>query len=160
MPQPTDTMTDTRQRSKKQAAIDLHQLHGICEANYARMLRLFPRYETCNEREFMVGTAKVCLQVLERCRYTTVFRITQQQPEAQWLGLLSAEVRAYHDASMLEVFAFQSHRQAAARYAYPNAQMHQQDEKFQQNAFLAQWLEHCLQSGRSMQPLNIAVPGT
>ena len=27
--------------------------------------------------------------------------------------------------------------------------MHQQDEKYQQNRFLAEWLEHCLANGRS-----------
>jgi uncharacterized protein YqiB (DUF1249 family) len=26
--------------------------------------------------------------------------------------------------------------------------MHQQDEKSQQNRFMADWLEHCLQNGR------------
>jgi uncharacterized protein YqiB (DUF1249 family) len=35
--------------------------------------------------------------------------------------------------------------------------MFQQDEKSQQNRFLADWLEHCLHNGRSGQPL--AVPG-
>ena len=50
---------------------------------------------------------------------------------------------------MLEVGMFQSHRQVAARYRYPNDQMFQQDEKYQQNRFLADWLEHCLHNGRA-----------
>jgi uncharacterized protein len=56
-------------------------------------------------------------------------------------------VRAYHDVRMLEVGVFQSHRQVAARYHYPNDQMFAQDEKYQQNRFLADWLEHCLLNG-------------
>ena len=57
-------------------------------------------------------------------------------------------MRAYHDAGMLEVGSFQSCRRVEARYPYPNRRMHQQDEKYQQNRFLAEWLEHCLQDGR------------
>jgi uncharacterized protein YqiB (DUF1249 family) len=45
--------------------------------------------------------------------------------------------------------AFQSSRQVAPRYQYPNAAMFAQNEKYQQNVFLADWLEHCLQNGRA-----------
>jgi uncharacterized protein YqiB (DUF1249 family) len=133
---------------KKQFRMDLVALHAVCEANYARLLRLFPDYENSNSREFSVGSASVRLEVVERCRYTTIFCLHQHHAEAQWLGSLKAEVRAYHDAGMLEVGMFQSHRSVAARYQYPNDKMYQQDEKSQQNRFLADWLEHCLQNGR------------
>ena len=63
-------------------------------------------------------------------------------------------MRAYHDAGMLEVGMFQSHRKIAARYQYPNHAMHQQDEKSQQNRFLADWLEHCLQHGRALPAVD------
>ena len=46
----------------------------------------------------------------------------------------------------------------AARYQYPNRNMYQEDEKSQQNRFLADWLEHCLQNGHVSHPL--AVPGS
>jgi uncharacterized protein YqiB (DUF1249 family) len=72
------------------------------------------------------------------------------------LGLLRIEVRAYHDARMLEVGMFQSHRKVAARYQYPNRQMFAQNEKYQQNRFLADWLGHCLQNGRA--DLDVAAP--
>ncbi len=142
------------QRAAKQAyRVDLKALHAICEANYARLLRLFPDYESCNSREFDVGTAQVRIDVVERSRYTTIFRLFQTHAEADWLGLMRVEVRAYHDAGMLEVGAFQSHRRVQGRYAYPNDRMYQQDEKSQQNHFLADWLEHCLENGRSSSPL-------
>jgi len=149
---------DLQQARKKQFKLDLAELHAVCEANYARLLRLFPDYENSNLRELMVGTARVRLEVAERCRYTTIFHIHQQHSEDRWLGRLRVEVRAYHDASMLEVGMFQSHRQVAARYQYPNDKMFQQDEKSQQNRFLADWLEHCLQNGRSS--LDMSVPAT
>ncbi len=134
---------------KKQFSLDLAGLHAVCEANYARLMRLFPDYEHSNCREFAVGTAHVQLRVLERCRYTTIFHLHQLHAQARWLGNLKVEMRAYHDASMLEVGMFQTHRGIAARYAYPNDNMFQQDEKSQQNRFLADWLEHCLLEGRS-----------
>lgn len=138
-----------RKLEKKLFKLDLTELHAVCEANYARLMHLFPDYQNCNSRELLVGTARVQLEVIERCRYTTIFRIHQHHAETRWLGLLRVEVRAYHDASMLEVGMFQAHRSAAPRYTYPNARMVQQDEKFQQNRFMAEWLEHCLQNGRS-----------
>lgn len=138
---------------KKRFKVDLAELHALCEANYARLLRLFPDYENTTTREFAVGAARVQLAVVERSRYTTIFHLHQQQAEARWLGQLRMEVRAYHDAGMLEVGMFQSHRHVAARYRYPNDNMFAQDEKSQQNRFLADWLEHCLLHGRSQVAL-------
>ena len=138
----------------RQFKLDLSALHAVCEANYARMLRLFPDYETSNFREFLLGPARVRMEVLERSRYTTIFRLSQQHAEARWLGGLRVEVRAYHDAGMLEVGSFQSYRRIQARYSYPNEKMHQQDEKSQQNRFLADWLEHCLGNGQSCHPVS------
>ena len=129
-------------------------MHALCEANYARMLRLFPDYESANSRELLIGTAKVTLEVIERCRYTTIFQIHQHQAQSRWLGRLRVEVRAYHDVGMLEVGMFQSHRRIAARYGYPNSRMFQQDEKYQQNRFLADWLEHGLHNGRAAHDLS------
>ncbi len=137
------------QRAKKKPfKLDLAEMHAVCEANYARLLRLFPDYENSNSRNFSVGDARVVLKVIERCRYTTIFQLHQHHAHDNWLGRLRIEVRAYHDAGMLEVGMFQSHRKIAARYQYPNERMHQQDEKSQQNRFIADWLEHCLQNGR------------
>ncbi|MEH6568249.1 MAG: DUF1249 domain-containing protein [Halioglobus sp.] len=143
---------------KKSYKLNLSDLHAVCEANYVRLLRLFPDYETSNSREFMVGSAKVRIEVVERCRYTTFFRIHQYQCESPLLGDLRIDVRAYHDARMLEVGTFQSRGQIAPRYAYPNEDMYQQDEKSQQNRFLADWLEHCHHSGHVSTPVTSDQP--
>ncbi len=132
---------------KTRYKLDLKSLHSTCEANYARFMRLFPDYETRNSREFFIGQARVQLDVAERCRYTTIFRVLQRGSDSHWLGGLKIEVRLYHDARMAEVGMFQSHRCKDGRYQYPNAGMYQQDEKCQQNQFLADWLEHCLLNG-------------
>ncbi len=137
--------------SKRPYRMNIAELHALCDANYARLLRLFPDYENSNTRHFQLGVARVVIEVLERSRYTTIFRIRQHQHQYQalWLGDLTIDVRAYHDAGMLEVGAFQSRYRIAARYPYPNKQMLQEDEKLRQNQFLADWLEHSLHHGRA-----------
>jgi uncharacterized protein YqiB (DUF1249 family) len=155
--------------------VDLRALHAMCEANYARLLRLFPDYESCNSRRFAVPAARVQIDVLERSRYTTLFRLQSfrggargaaagaargepvsgyeplptDEAGATWLAPLRVEVRAYHDAGMLEVVGFQSGGRTEGRYSYPNRDMHQEDEKRQQNAFLEDWLTHCLHHGEA-----------
>jgi uncharacterized protein YqiB (DUF1249 family) len=133
---------------KARYKVDIAELHAVCEANYARLMQLFPDYETGNSREFHVGSSRVRIEVLERSRFTTIFRVYQSQ-SARWIGQLRVELRAYHDARMLEVGRFQAHRQVAARYTYPNDAMHQQDEKSRQNHFVAEWLSWCLRCGSS-----------
>jgi uncharacterized protein YqiB (DUF1249 family) len=165
---------------KSRYKIDLRALHALCEANYARVLRLFPDYESRNATQFSVGAAKIHIDVLERSRYTTLFRLrcyragvemesiaettagsreSAESDQAGWLAPLKLEARAYHDAGMLEVVAFQSGGKTQGRYTYPNPSMHQQDEKRQQNSFLADWLSHCLHHGEADIPAFLN-PGT
>ena len=134
-------------RNKRAYKTNLVDLHAVCEANYARLVQLFPSYEVNNSLNFSLGLAKVTIEVAERCRYTTIFRVLQQGSDSKWLGHLKIELRVYHDAQMAEVGMFQSHRRIDGRYQYPNGRMYQQDEKYQQNRFMADWLEHCLHNG-------------
>jgi uncharacterized protein YqiB (DUF1249 family) len=137
---------------KRRYKVDLTALHAVCEANYARLLRLFPDYEVSNRREFSVAEERVLMEVVERSRYTTIMRLRSRPASDGWLWPLRIDVRAYHDAGMLEVASFQASGGVRGRYVYPNPQMHQQDEKNQQNRFLADWLEHCLQHGLAALP--------
>lgn len=135
--------------------VDLKDLHAQCEANYLRLKRLFPDYESCNSRRFAVGSEQLHLEVLERSRYTTMFRLQSwsraatEEAERFWLPPLCLDLRAYHDAAMLEVVAFQRQHRPESLNAYPNPRMHQRDEKSQQNRFLSDWLEHCLSHGEA-----------
>ncbi len=152
---------------KDRYKVDLRALHALCEANYARLLRLFPDYESSNHREVALPRVRVQLDVVERSRYTTLFALQAIDPgradtgaagdkqgqSSPWMAPLRMELRAYHDAGMLEVVSFQDHGPTAGRYSYPNRAMHQQDEKAQQNAFLADWLSHCLHHGAVDQPV-------
>lgn len=148
--------------------VDLRGLHALCEANYARMLRLFSDYESCNSKQFVVDGAQVHLEVIERSRYTTLFSLKSYpgasaeraaDPASNWLKPLMMEARAYHDAGMMEVVRFQTAGKTLGRYVYPNPSMHQQDEKNQQNSFLADWLSYCLHHGQA-DLADLLKPGT
>ena len=143
------------QKTKKAPyVVNLSSMHSICETNYVRLCRLFPDYEKSNKREFFVGEARVSIEVVERCRYTTIFRIQQTGTSKKWIAGLRIQIRAYHDASMLEVSNFQAKESVSPKYQYPNCQMYQEDEKNQQNSFLAEWLENCLANGRSVLDIH------
>jgi len=143
---------------KSSYKVDLRALHALCEANYARMLRLFSDYESRNSKRFSVEGAQVHIEIIERSRYTTLFCLksypianaeSSDDSTLSWLKPLVMEARAYHDAGMMEVVGFQAAGRTQGRYSYPNPSMHQQDEKNQQNSFLADWLSHCLHHGRA-----------
>lgn len=160
-----------KNRQRDRYRVDISALHAHCEGNYARLMRLFPDYQQRNDYRFAIGDEQVHIEVTERSRYTTEFRLrswlrrgardvrgvkegeptaeqSSNDPGLRWLAPLVMELRAYHDATMLEVIAFQHQRRAEARYQYPNPAMLQQDEKLRQNVFLGDWLEHALRNGR------------
>jgi hypothetical protein len=129
--------------------VKLGHLHALSEANYGRLLRVFPDYEQASERQVLVGHCVLALTVTDRARYTTTMLLRQRSPVASALDLLvTLEVRLYHDVRMTEVLSFQTHRSVQARYDYPNPRMYQRDEKLQQYQFVADLLAFCLREGR------------
>ena len=77
----------------------------------------------------------------------------RQELSLPWLPLPHMEVRVYHDARMAEVVGAENARRFRSIYTYPNAAMHQPDEKTQLNLFLGEWLGHCLACGHELQPV-------
>ncbi|AVO52498.1 DUF1249 domain-containing protein [Ectopseudomonas mendocina] len=138
--------------------VDLVELQAACEANYARLMRLLPRMREHSESrrvalsqgEHLLGV--LALDVLESCPYTTTLRVRQEH-SLPWLPVPQLEVRVYHDARMAEVVSAENTRRLHIRYPYPNAAMHQPDEKNQLNLFLGEWLSHCLACGHEPQPV-------
>lgn len=141
---------------------DLKTLQGECTANYVRLERLLGDTEAGERRELeLVNHGRslgfLCLDVLERAPYTTILRVSQSGPLEHSFSdsgaldsvLVSPRMRVhlYHDARMAEVTDFQRQRHFDGRYRYPNARMHQPDEKLQLNRFLGEWLSHGLAHG-------------
>jgi len=138
--------------------VDLLELQAACEANYLRLMRLLPQMRTSDETRRIAMSqgdrllGVIVLQVLESCPYTSTLRVTQEHC-LPWLPVPQMEVRVYHDARMAEVTRAENARRFRGIYAYPNAQMHQPDEKTQLNLFLGEWLGHCLACGHELAPV-------
>ncbi|WP_312595761.1 DUF1249 domain-containing protein [Stutzerimonas nitrititolerans] len=138
--------------------VDLLELQAACEANYLRLMRLLPQMRTSQDARRVAMSqgdrllGVLVLQVLENCPYTSTLRITQEHC-LPWLPVPQMEVRVYHDARMAEVICAENTRRFRGIYAYPNAQMHQPDEKTQLNLFLGEWLGHCLACGHELAPV-------
>ena len=139
--------------AKRRYNIDLSSHLAECDGNYLRLTRLMPNIESSDRRDFRIlfgrasasRAAMVSLEVIDRCRYTTVVALRQ------WAASDAAEthikVRLYHDARSAEVIEFQGQRLFEAEYDYPNRKMRLPDEKAQVNRFLREFLNACLTHG-------------
>ncbi|EPC01285.1 hypothetical protein L861_11980 [Litchfieldella anticariensis FP35 = DSM 16096] len=134
---------------------DLKSLQGECSANYLRLTRLLGDLEAGEVREVALKGREMrfgslWLEVLERAPYTTIVRVSQSGVLDAIIEPLRMRVHLYHDVRMAEVTDFQRQRHFDGRYRYPNARMHQPDEKLQLNRFLGEWLEYGLAHGHSL----------
>ena len=93
----------------------------------------------------------VQIKILENFRYTNTLEIIQKPEIKKLLTNPSMIVRIYHDASSAEVISTQGHKVSQPRYLVKNPKMYSADEKMRVNAFLGEWLTHCLKVGRSIQ---------
>lgn len=145
-------------RTRERYRVDLLELQSACEANYVRLMRLLPdmrnqpdtRRIAMSQGDRLLGV--LVLNVTETCPYTTTVQISQQDC-LPWLPVPQMDVRVYHDARMAEVISAEHARRFRGIYNYPNAQMHQPDEKNQLNLFLGEWLGHCLACGHELEPV-------
>ena len=139
---------------KKRYRLDFRALMAQCEQNYARLNGLLGGLDYRDEIHVAtpVGAGRehrVRIRVLERCRYTTVVQLAAESLHSL-VPTPQLTVRLYHDAGMAEVTAAWPYRRIRARHAYPNPAMHQEDEKYQWNRFLADWLGYLHDHGMSV----------
>jgi uncharacterized protein len=135
---------------RRRYRIDLPAHMAECDANYARLMKLFPRLREAEANRFglQIGDHQhqVCLEVVERGPYTTLVRLLRL-PDAPWNPQPRMLVRLYHDARSAEVVECHGARHFRAVYDYPNRYMHLPDEKAQVNRFLSEFLALCLSHG-------------
>ena len=124
----------------------------LCERNYLRALKLLPPEEQGAQRAIELAQVPYVIEIQQCAKYTTDILIKQTSAGSVFFPSLHLEVRLYHDAKVAEVVHTDYHQRIKPSYRYPNPKMHQKDEKYQANAFLADWLMACLESGKV--PLN------
>lgn len=138
---------------KKRYRVDLPAHMAECDANYLRLMKLFPalREEDVSVFGVMIGdeSHRVQLNVMERGPYTTLVEL-EQLPWAPWSARPRMLIRLYHDARSAEVVECHGARHFRPVYDYPNRQMHLPDEKAQVNRLLSEFLSLCLRNGMAM----------
>lgn len=144
-----------RSNSQSRYQPNLVSLMRLCANNYMLLLKLLADKNKLEEqRHFFISEhLSYAITVTEVTRYTSLLTFAQNSENSACIKLSkliqpSMVVRLYHDARMAEVISSQGVRQVKPRYDYPNADMHQQDEKNQINQFLNEWLHLCLEMGQ------------
>lgn len=132
---------------KKNYQVDLSALMRLYETNYAKLVRLLPKdHKVGNECIYDIQGSSFQLEIVEVTPYTTVLLIRLMEDVPDYLKP-NLKVRLYHDAKVAEVCSNQKISRIQPKYEYPNSKMHQKNEKHQVNAFLSDWLVHCLKNG-------------
>jgi len=141
-----------------------------CDANYIRLNRLFPHMDVMDTLEFGVdstshashaqGTTEdgaiVSITIERRCPYTTMLTVkVTNEEDKPWVKWPTLEVRVYHDIKSAEVVSFERHRNLKFRYATPNADMYQPDEKSQINRYFGELLTFCYEHGHSLASVGL-----
>lgn len=149
----------TQHRPRKTYKVDLREQMACCEGNYLRLMKLMPEFDDTQHwhYETTVGdnALSLTLEITERAPYTTMLNVSQCSGVSDWCVAPEIQVRLYHDVRMAEVVAWREHRRLQVRYAYPNKAMYQQDEKSQQNQYLADCLRQLLDHGH--MPIDAAL---
>lgn len=149
-----------RAGKQRQYSVDLGSHMAECDANYHRLVRLFPDLRDSDSKDFRLHLpnfeADVVFTVRDKGPYTTVLDMTVRS-EHKWMGMATMpemSIRIYHDAQSAEVIAYQNQRRFHGKYEYPNTRMRQRDEKVQLNRFLGEFLNLCFERGASSDPVS------
>jgi uncharacterized protein YqiB (DUF1249 family) len=137
---------------------NLQRLHGECELNYVRLLRLMPRMPQLGQ-SIDVDFTHECnsgmqVRIDEITRYTHLLSIVAESARPEWLPEIQIKVRIYHDAKMAEVVEWCSDRTIPWELAEKSS-MQAPDEKWQWNMFLSDLLAHGLSHGMSKVKLSL-----
>ncbi|KZN33066.1 hypothetical protein N480_24395 [Pseudoalteromonas luteoviolacea S2607] len=138
--------------SERSYVQSLPQYITLCERNYLRALKVMPEEQVGKQRQIKMGSMDFYIVVDDVEKYTTDISIRQKHGLSCHIGEFELAVRLYHDARVAEVVQHNYHQKVKPSYRYPNPNMHHKDEKYQLNAFLADWLIACIENGRV--PLN------
>ncbi len=125
-------------------------LMELYEQNYLRLRNLVPDLQVADEMISVVPDhLDLYLTVTERCRYTTMLRLTYRFVEdGNELFEPDLHLKVYHDARVVEVQHFQS-RSRGPLYLADLI-----EQKWLMNRFLYKWLGYCHYQGHYFQPMQ------
>ncbi len=125
-------------------------LMELYEQNYLRLRNLVPDLQVADEMISVVPDhLDLYLTVTERCRYTTMLRLTYRFVEdSNELFEPDLHLKVYHDARVVEVQHFQSRSRGPLYLA------NLIEQKWLMNRFLYKWLGYCHYQGHYFQPMQ------
>ena len=125
-------------------------LMELYEQNYMRLRRLVPDLLFADEMISIVpGHLDLFLTVTERCKYTTLLRLTYRfVVDGEELFEPDLHLKVYHDARVVEVQQFQS-RSRGPLYLADLI-----EQKWLMNRFLYKWLGYCHFQGHYFEPIS------
>ena len=95
-----------------------------CDANYYRLLRIFPEIDECDAKKIgfeadRYEKATVDFLVTERCPFTITLDLRIEIfPEHRIIKWPNLQFRIYKDTKSAEVISFEQHRKFEYRYPY------------------------------------------
>jgi uncharacterized protein YqiB (DUF1249 family) len=137
----------------------LKRLQEVQEEIYRQLHLLIPDQIAFSDSLIsrVAGSPDLRLEVLERHRYTTFFRLTYEFREGEKRSYApDAHIRFYHDAHIAEATSFNL-KQGCIRTAhpsYPPKQILQQ--AWRRNRALDRWLDYLLKQGHSVVTMQAA----
>ena len=115
--------------------------------NYHRLLMLVPDlcvYSGCTCLR-VAECVELDMHVCEQTKYTTALCfVLRFKGFPRWFPDVILDIRAYHDAQVTEVLAFQKQRDFRAHYSYRYPHLIGRKEKRRVNEFLGKCLDFCL----------------
>lgn len=129
-------------------------LMELYEHNYMRLRNFVPDLTVADEMISVVpGHQDLYLSITQRCRYTTMLRMTYRFEDAEAvLFEPDLHLKVYHDARVVEVQQFVSRAHGPMHIA------DLVDQKWRMNRFLFKWLGYCLHQGHYFQPMRHLKP--
>jgi uncharacterized protein YqiB (DUF1249 family) len=125
-------------------------LMELYEHNYMRLRNIAPDLTVADEMISVVpGHQDLYLSITQRCRYTTMLRMTYRfEEEGEFLFEPDLHLKVYHDARVVEV------QQFISRAHGPMYIADLVEQKWRMNRFLFKWLGYCLHQGHYFQPMR------
>lgn len=125
-------------------------LMELYEQNYMRLRNMAPDLNVAEEMISSVPEHQdLFLSITERCKYTTMLRLTYQFEDAgQTLFEPDLHLKVYHDARVVEVQQFHSRTRGPLYIA------DMIEQKWMMNRFLFKWLGYCQHQGHYFHPMQ------
>jgi uncharacterized protein len=125
-------------------------LMDLYEHNFLRIRKIVPDLEIADEMiSVSAGHLDLYLSVQERCKFTTMLRMTYRFHQAdQVIHQPDLHIRIYHDANIAEVHD-RLDRNHKRIYSGDTLQ-----QKWKLNRFLYKWLGYCIYQGHCFHPIS------